>query len=114
MQRQAELFGVTGYASDLESRFAGIDGYVRRIQGAVGVVGILERNHGGVVELFSLRAGRCGLHPASEIGDDNRVCAKSGTISGTRQELVPTGFTLTLPLGGGWCWTNIADSRQAS
>lgn len=39
------------------------------------------------------------LRTASEIGDDNRVRVKAGTISGSPQELIPTGFTLTLPLG---------------
>lgn len=49
---------------------------------------------------FLCELGGVGLHPASEIRDDNRVRAKSGTISGSRQELIPTGFTLSLPLGG--------------
>lgn len=43
--------------------------------------------------------GGVGLHTASEIGDDSRVRVKAGTISGSRQELIPTGFTLTPPLG---------------
>lgn len=63
---------------------------------------------------FLCELGGVGLHPASEVGDDNRARAKSGTISGSRQELIPTGFTLSLPLGGGWCWTNIADSVDGS
>lgn len=49
---------------------------------------------------FLCELGGVALHPASEIRDDNRVRAKSGTISGSRQELIPTGFTLSLPLGG--------------
>ena len=33
--------------------------------------------------------GGVGLHAASEIGDDNRVRVRAGTISGSRQELIP-------------------------
>ena len=58
--------------------------------------------------------GGVGLHPAIEIGDDNRVRVKAGIISGLPSGTFPDRVHTDSAAGDGRFWTSMGDSRQAS